>query len=151
MPRSVPGLIVPFGVPVYRGWWYARYQPGSLTVADVAHVPFAFEHLRTLEVVGVMTDVEEITSGRLEHGIWGTFDLDDTPAGDRAAAEFETGSRTGLSMGVEYDDDTIDAIWDALWDEDGDGIVDAAGIIREVSQVALPAFDQSRGQLQQAV
>lgn len=146
MPRSVPGLIVPFDVPVYRGWWYARYQPGSLSVYDVAHVPFAFEHLRTLEVVGVMTDVEERADG-----IYGTFDLDDSPAGNRAAAEFASGSRTGLSMGVEYDEDTIDAIWDALWDEDGDGIVDASGVIREVSQVALPAFDDSRGYLQEAV
>lgn len=145
---SVSGLIVPFGVPVYRGFWYARYQPGSVTVEDVTHVPFAFEHLRTLEVIGVMTDVDEITSGRLQPGVWGTFDLDDSATADRAAVEF-AGSRTGLSMGIEYDDETIDAIWDVLWDDDVDGIVDAAGIIREVSQVALPAFDQSRGQLQQ--
>jgi HK97 family phage prohead protease len=144
MPRrSVYGLVVPFDVAVPRGFWYARYQPGSLAISDVSRVPFAFEHLRTLEVVGVMTDVEE-----RDDGIYAAWDLDDTPAGNRAADEFQFGSRTGLSMGVWYDDDTIDAIWDALWDDDGDGIVDASGEIHEVSQVALPAFDDSRGQLQ---
>lgn len=149
MPRSVSGLIVPFGIVVNRGWWRARYSPGSLSVTDVSRVPFAFEHLGNREVIGVMTDVEERPATKLElPGVYGEFDLDDSPYGDRAAAEFSTRSRWGLSMGIGYDDATIDAIWEAMWDED-DGVVDAAGIIREVSDVALPAFDDSRGQLAQ--
>lgn len=147
--RLVGGLVVPFGVPVYRGWWKARFNAGGLTVDDVAHVPFMFEHGGTYAVAGVMVDVVEDLDGPDGPGIYATFALDDTPDGDRAAAEFDSGSRTGFSAGLAYDDETLKAIGEAFWEWDGDElpIVDASGAIREVSHVAVPAFTTARGRL----
>lgn len=145
MTRTVSGLIVPFGVTAYRGWWDVRFNPGSLTVNDVSRIPLMFEHGGNWVVVGVMTDVHEEADG-----VHGTFELDDTPHGDRAAAEFASGSRSGFSIGVEYSDETLDAIWAALeeyWDTGERPIVDATATIREVSHVAIPAFDDARGAL----
>lgn len=140
MPKA-SGLIVPFGVTAFRGWWDVRFNAGALSIEDVAHVPLMFEHGATHAVIGVMTDVEETPEG-----IVGTFDIDDTPDGLRAAAELVAGSRTGFSIGVEYDDATLAAITDALWDWESDErpVVDASGLIREVSHVAIPAFDGAR-------
>lgn len=143
MPRTVSGLIVPFNVPAYRGWFDVQFGAGALTIDDVAHVPLMFEHGATHAVAGVMTDVEEQADG-----VHATFQLDDTEDGDRAWAEFTAGSRTGFSVGLEYDDDTLDAIWEALdeWWETGERpVVDATGWIRETSHVAIPAFDDARG------
>lgn len=145
--RIVSGLVVPFGVTAYRGWWDVRFNAGSLSVTDVARVPLMFEHGGTYVVAGVMTDVEERADG-----VHGTFALDDTPDGDRAAAEFESGSRTGFSIGVSYDDDTLAAIDAAFWEfwETGERpVVDAVARILEVSHVAIPAFDDARGALEQ--
>lgn len=141
MTRILSGLIVPFGDTASRGWFDVQFSAGALTVTDVARVPLMFEHGATLEVVGVMTDVVETPDG-----VTAEFALDDTPAGDRAAAEYEAGSRTGLSIGVEYDDDTLDQIIDALWDWETDErpVINASGTVREVSHVAVPAFDNSR-------
>lgn len=140
MPKT-SGIIVPFNVAAPRGWWNVRFQAGALTIDDVAHVPLMFEHGATHAVIGVMTDVEETAEG-----IVATFDIDDTPDGVRAAAELVAGSRTGFSIGVEYDEETMGAIVDALWDWDAEETptVDASGRIREVSHVAVPAFDGAR-------
>lgn len=143
MPRRVTALIAPFGVPAYRGWWRAVFGPGSLSVSDVGRVPFVFEHghgERT--VLGVMTDVEE-----RPNGVYGTFDLDDTPAARAAWAELSTGSRSGFSMGLEYDAATLAAIDDALetyWTTGEVTDVDARAQIRETSHVFMPAFDDAR-------
>lgn len=141
MPRTTSGLIVPFGDTAGRGWFDVTFEPGALTITDVARVPLLFEHGATHAVVGIMSDVEETADG-----VVATFTLDDTPDGERAAAELEAGSRTGLSIGIEYDDDTLQAIVDAFWEPEGDErpTISAAGIVREVSHVAVPAFDSAR-------
>lgn len=149
MPRRVTALIAPFGVPAYRGWWRAVFGPGRLSVSDVGRVPYVFEHGESGRVVvGVMVDVEERPAiGAHLAGVYGTFDVDDTPAGDRAWAELRSGSRSGFSMGLEYDAATLEAIAAALetyWTTGEVTDVDAVAQIREVSHVFMPAFDDAR-------
>lgn len=149
MPRRVTALIAPFGVPAHRGWWRALFGPGSLSVSDVARVPYVHEHGHgDRTVLGVMTDVEERpASGGDPAGVYGTFDLDDSPEADRAWAELQSGSRSGFSMGLEYDAATLEAISAALetfWTTGTVADIDAVARIRETSHVFLPAFDDAR-------
>jgi hypothetical protein len=145
--RTVSGLIVPFGVPAYRAPWYSvQFAAGGLAVTDVARVPLMFEHAfdRTFTTMGVMTDVWERPDG-----VYADFALDDTDAGARAAAEFASGSRTGFSVGIQYDEATLAAIDAALdawfWDDEDPALITGTGLIREASHTYMPAFDDARG------
>lgn len=142
----VSGLIVPFGVPAYRAPWFSvQFAAGGLQVSDVARVPFVFEHALdgTFTTLGVMTDVWEQPDG-----VHADYDLDASAAGQRSAAEFGSGSRTGFSIGIRYDEPTleaIDAAFDTWWDTGESTLVTASGLIVETSHTYMPAFDDARG------
>lgn len=147
MTRTVSGLIVPFNATARRWWGGIQFGAGRITIPDVSRVPLTFEHaMYGAQVAGVMTDVEERPDG-----VYATFALDDTEYGDRAYAEFSSGSRTGFSIGVEYDDDTVAAVEEAMgaaWygEEDDDVVVtNAGGQIVETAHTYYPAFYDARG------
>lgn len=125
--RIVGGLIVPYGVAANVGGRMITFEAGSVNVPD--HVPFVLAH-NLDRPIGVL-----ITHAQADAGLSGVFAIDATGDGDTAITQAKSGSRRGLSGGI----DVITA------DEDADGnltVQDAE--LAEVSQVVLAAYSDSQ-------
>ena len=121
--RVVGGLIVPYGVPANVGGRVVEFETGSVTARD--HVPLVLAH-NLDRPIGVM-----LTSAQGDAGFSGVFAIDPTPDGDIAIAQARSGSRRGLSAGVD--------VLRARDGEDGRLIVEE-GELAETSQVTLAAY-----------
>lgn len=128
--RTVTGRIVTFGEVGHTSLGPASFGPGSIDVPErVSDVKLIKEHDKTMPV-GVAASIEQD-----EAGLTATFRIPETPVGDSALLEAAEGLRDGLSVGV--------LVTAGVRDDHGTLVVDSSRL-REVSQVALPAFPAAR-------
>ena len=144
--RTVTGLVVPFNVPVARWWGEGVFtQEGTRLPDQLDTVKLLAEH-DPGEPVGYATDATYSDAG-----LTMTFTV---PADhDRAAgylADLDANLRDGFSVGIELDADVENSIMSALFGGGDDGPVVMAGVIREVSGVSVPAFNDARAERNRA-
>ena len=122
--RLLAGLAVPYGVEALVGETLVTFAAGSVTAAE--RVPLLLGH-DPQRPVGVLAEHEET-----ETGLRATFSVDATPEGDVALVQAASGSRAGLSVGVDVV--TFEE------SEDGERITVQAGRLAETSLVSLAAY-----------
>lgn len=137
--RTITGLIVPFGKVGQLSVGRLRFSAGKLTWSDPRRVKQLREHDQH-DSVGYAIDLHEDVDGPQGPGIYATFYIPEGDNGDRALAEAANGIRDGFSVGVQLDDATLLNLRRVK----AGGVVDGAGVIREVSLVSIPAFDDAR-------
>jgi HK97 family phage prohead protease len=121
--RTIEGTVVPYNeVGRIAGVEY-RFAPSSIR-ASRARTPLLLDHDRA-QPVGVLAELVDTPTGAL-----GRFKIDPTPAGDTALVQAASGSRGALSVGAEV----------VSSHEDGGVIEVTAGLLHEVSLLALGAF-----------
>ena len=124
--RTIAGRVVTFGEVGYTSAGPARFDAGSLEVAD--DIRLNLEHDRTRPI----GRAKSITAHKA--GIDGVFSIASTRAGDDALVEAADALRDGLSVEVEV-----------LESESVDGVlVITAGRLEGVALVTTPAIDSAR-------
>ena len=127
--RELSGLIVPFGQVGNTSGGEVIFEAGSIVEIDPARVRLLMEHDSGRPVgKGKSFDV------RANEGIYGTFEIARTTAGDDLLEEARFGIRDGLSVGASILD----------YEMNGSIMVVKAAEIIEVSAVTFPAFDSAR-------
>lgn len=127
--REISGLIVPFGEVGNTSGGAVIFEAGSVVEIDPARVKLLMEH-DSGRPVGKGKSFEV----KANEGIFGTFEIAKTTAGDDLLEEARFGLRDGLSVGASILDYEMN---------DSVMIVKSAAII-EVSAVTFPAFDSAR-------
>lgn len=122
--RTIAGLVLPFGQRGFTNKGAVTASKGTVTIPEAAQVTLNLEHERR-SPVGRAVALEE-----REDGIYGTFKVAATTAGDDLLTEVAEGLRTGFS--VELVDNVIRA-----------GKI-LAGRLAAVAAVVDPAFDSAR-------
>lgn len=122
-PRVKSGLLLPYTEPGLTNLGKVTASKGSLKLADKPN-PLTLEHMPKLPVADFVAFEEQ------DDGLHCSVRYLDTPMGNAALAEFEAGTRAGLS--VEVDAPVIRA-----------GRL-AAGSVTGGSQVEEPAFPSAR-------
>lgn len=134
--RTISGRVVPFGPAGQTTAGTLTFGAGSLRWAsDVKRVKLLREHDQR-DAVGYATALEERPDG-----LWATFTVPETDAGDRALAEAREGLRDAFSVGTQLDGAVAQKLRKAAVNG---GSVAATGTLREVSLVSVPAFDDAR-------
>lgn len=131
--RTVVGLAVPYGQSARSGGKKWEFEKGSLKYTDLKRVKLLRDHDNS-QAVGYAIDAEDTDKGLVV-----TFKVAPGPAGDKALADFLAGTHDGLSIGVNFEESDFYV----SADKPGVHIVRNAQL-REVSQTAMPAFDDSR-------
>ena len=127
--RTISGQLVPWDTIGHTSAGPTRFAAGSVTLPeDLSRVKLLRDH-NTSSPIGYLIDAHS-TDG----GLFGTFKIPETVAGDEALLEASAKLRDGLSVGVTLSDFTHSA----------DALEVAGSHLNEVSQVALPAFDDAR-------
>lgn len=129
--RTISGVLVPAGdVTGYTSAGPTRFAAGAVTWHDqLRRVKLLREHQHS-DSLGFAVEL-----AWTDAGLTGTFHVPESPEGDRALADAESGVRDGLSVGVVG----------LVGDYDRDGVLNVtASTLREVSLVSVPAFDDSR-------
>lgn len=127
--RELSGLIVPFGQVGNTSGGEVIFEAGSIVEINPSQVRLLMEHDSGRPVgKGKSFDV------RANEGIYGTFEIARTTAGDDLLEEARFGIRDGLSVGASILD----------YKMDGSIMRVLAAEIIEVSAVTFPAFDSAR-------
>jgi hypothetical protein len=128
--RTITGAVVPYGVVGQSMFGPIRVAAGAVELPDdLGRIVLLLDH-DTSHPVGYATAAAD-GDGALTM----RFSVPAGDAGDRALADAGNRLRSGLSIGG----DILDA------DEAADGALDIAAVrLREVSLVAIPAFDDAR-------
>lgn len=127
--RELSGLIVPFGQVGNTSGGEVIFEAGSIVEINPSQVRLLMEHDTGRPVgKGKSFDV------RANEGIYGTFEIARTTAGDDLLEEARFGIRDGLSVGASILD----------YEMDGSVMRVRAAEIIEVSAVTFPAFDSAR-------
>lgn len=126
--RTISGLVVPYGAIGNTSWGPTKVKAGAITPASRVAYLIAHDSDRP---VGRMVAHEDTADG-----LWATFKIAATAAGDDALLEASEGVRDGLSIGMTVDKYEIDA--------ETDVITITAGTWYETSQVTFPAFSEAR-------
>jgi len=122
--RLIEGTAVPYNEDAEIGWTTYRFLPGSVRVAR-ERTPLLLGHDAN-QPVGILDGLEDsATAARMR------FRVDRTEDGDRALAQAQSGSRSGLSVGF-----AVDACTET---DDGVVLISEASIY-ECSLVSVPAF-----------
>lgn len=133
--RQIHGLAVPWGVTarVSTGQ-LVRFERDSLLLAS--HVSLIDSHDHG-EPTGYLVHAESTHAGLATR-----FQLGSSTRADEALRDAAEGVRTGLSVGV----DVADPSRPPLVESDGTLVFtrDRPGLLKEVSQLAIPAFDLAR-------
>lgn len=122
-PRVKSGLLLPYTEPGMTNLGKVTATKGALRLADQPN-PLTLEHVDKLQVADFVAFEET------DEGLRCSVRYHESPMGDAALAEFDAGTRTGLS--VEVDQPVIRA-----------GKL-AAGIVSGGSQVEDPAFPSAK-------
>lgn len=133
--RTITGLVVPYGKAGHTSGGRLEFSAGSLRVSDPKRIKLLREHDQTGDVIG-----HGVSFTDTDKGMVGTFSVPATEAGDRALAEAALGLRDAFSVGVQLDDATLNRLRKAQIGS----VTRAAGDLREVSLVSVPAFDDAR-------
>lgn len=131
--RTLRGIVVPFGQAGNTSGGRLTFAAGSLSWTDPKRVKLLREHDQR-DVIGYATELTETDAGLVA-----TFHVPEGENGDRALAEAANGLRDAFSVGVQLDDATLTRLRRSQG-----APVAAAGALREVSQVSVPAFDDAR-------
>lgn len=127
--RTITGQLVPWDTIGNTSAGPTRFARGSVELpAELSRVKLLRDH-DTSAPIGYLIDAHETGDG-----LFGTFKVPETPAGDLALLEAAEKLRDGLSVGVTLTD----------WTRSVDALEVASSTLSEVSQVALPAFDDAR-------
>ena len=127
--RTISGQLVPWDTIGHTSAGPTRFAAGSVTLPDdLSRVKLLRDH-NTASPIGYLIDAHS-TDG----GLFGTFKIPETSAGDEALLEASAKLRDGLSVGVTLSD----------FSHSADALEVAGSHLNEVSQVALPAFDDAR-------
>ena len=127
--RQITGRILTYGTRATTSYGPTVFAPGSCRASSPANVALLVEHDRNRSVgYGVALDDRP-------DGLWATFTVPPGAAGDQVLADAASGVRAGLSVGTEVEASTRNNA--------GDLEVSAA-LLREVSLVAVPAWDTTR-------
>lgn len=133
--RTISGRIVPYGPAGQTSFGRLTFAVGSLVLPDdPKRVKLLVEHDQR-HVVGHATGFEERPDG-----LYATFHVPETPAGDEALTLVEAGLRDAFSVGTQLDDATLTR----LYRTERGGTVAARGTLRETSLVSVPAFEDAR-------
>lgn len=134
--RTIEGIVVPFGPAGRTSGGLLTFGAGSLTwnPEKPGRVKLLVEHDQG-RAVGYAEALEE----RAE-GIWARFKLPEgDPEADRALTQAANGIRDAFSVGVMLDEATHLNLRRAR-----NAAVKGSGVLREVSMVSVPAFDDAR-------
>jgi len=132
--RTMTGLVVPWNkVSSVKGGRRYRFARGSVRCVDPKFVKFNEDHSPALKL-GRATRMEDT-----EAGLVMSFRVAEGERGDRALAKAQNGSKTGLSVEVEFDASDIepDPEHDGAW------LVNLSNC-EGVAFVRNPSFDDSR-------
>lgn len=132
--RTISGIVVPYGKAGETSGGRLKFARGSLTWADPKRIKLLREHDQAGAVIG-----HGVSFTETDEGLFGVFNVPTGDAGDVALVEAANGLRDAFSVGVQLDDATLTRLRRA-----GGASVDAAGALREVSTVSVPAFDDAR-------
>lgn len=131
--RTVVGLAVPYGQTARSGGKKWMFERGSLKYTDLKRVKLLRDH-DNAQAVGYAIDAEDTDKGLVV-----TFKVATGAAGDKALQDFLAGTHDGLSIGVNFEES------DTYTDPQKPGVhIVRSAHLREVSQTAMPAFDDSR-------
>lgn len=141
--REVAGLAVPWRAPVVRWGIRVQFTPETLRVPegdDLQTVALLVQHDQN-RPVGWATAADYAEAGLdMRYAV-----PVDHPRAAEAMADLDSHLRRGLSIGVELDAETLDAMWEAMWHGQAEGeAVDMAGLVRETSLVSVPQFIGAR-------
>ena len=125
--RLVGGLAVPYNVEARVAGKLVTFAPGSITAAE--RVPLLLGH-DVNRPVGVLKGGDETPDGYRA-----SYSIDETPDGDAALTQAKSGSRAGLSVGVD--------VLEFQGDEDAERIRVTAGRLAETSLVSLSAYQSA--------
>lgn len=134
-PRTLTGLVAPFGKPGRTSAGNLQIDARSLTWSAPERVKLLVEHDPN-RAIGYATELTHT-----EQGLQGTFVVDDSAEATAALASAMRMVRDGLSFGAELSPETSVAV--AKHPALASGTL-ARGTLREVSLVAVPAFDDAR-------
>jgi HK97 family phage prohead protease len=129
--RTVRGRIVPYGEVAVKGGRRFRFLPGSLRWSDITRVKLLRDHDQA-QARGVAFELDEAPDGQ-----YGAFRVASGAEGDQLLALAVEGVYDGFSPGVEFDLRADATLVNGVWE------VHRADL-REVSLVAMPAFDNAR-------
>lgn len=138
--RTLSGLAVPWNVTTNK------LGMDVVFTADTLRVPDQLDTVKLLVQHDDERPVGYATAAAYDDdGLRMTFALADHPRADALLTETDTLLRDGLSVGVELDSEVYDEAIARLWGEaaDDDPLV-MAGVVREVSAVSIPAFNDAR-------
>lgn len=126
--RTISGRVVPYGPVGMKNGRRFRFMKGSLQWSQTRRVKLLRDH----DYAQAVGRAELIADGA--DGMDVTFKIARGPEGDRALALAEDGVVDGLSVGVDFTD--VRPV---------QGVYEVHGaLLKEVSLVAMPAFDDAR-------
>lgn len=133
--RRVSGLVMPWGVVAMdsRGIARWRFERGSIAWSDIGRVKLLRDH-DIHKPVGVATELEDRSAG-----LWGSYRVARTPAGDEVLTLAEDGILDGFSAGPVIEADG----WEMDPHERGVRRV-GRSLLKETTITAMPAYDDAR-------
>lgn len=135
--RTITGLALPYGPVGQSSLGPVTFAKGAVTWSEVGRIKLLRQH-DPGTVLGYALSLQD-----REDGLYGTFAVPESPEGDTALLEAADGRRDGLSVGVTLSTETLSELIEKWWEGDETPTA-AAGQLREVSQVSIPAFDDAR-------
>lgn len=127
--RTILGLAVPWGKVARSKGRKFRFLPGSLTWSEVGRVKLLRDHDYS-QALG-----KALALDADDAGLWARFKVATGPKGDEALTLAAEGVLDGLSIGVDDIEGT----------QGKDGVFEVSrAVLREISQCAVPSFDDSR-------
>lgn len=131
--RTISGTVVLYGITANASSGRVNFHPGSILLPDdLSRVKLCIDHDHH-SAIGYAIAAEDSADS-----LWMTFHVPEGAAGDEALTSAAQGIRDGLSVGAYPEPDGFEYING----EDCTHI--AAANLREVSLVAVPAFDAAR-------
>lgn len=132
-PRVVRGLVIPWEQVANSAQGRVRFSAGSVTWGD--SIPVLLDHDRG-QPAGVVQELEST-----DEGLRVVMRIDEGPRGDDVLARLASGSRTGLSAGLELTPEVASQMARRRT-----AAVSATARLREVSFTSVPAFEGARAE-----
>lgn len=140
--REVAGLAVPWRVPMVRWGLRVMFTPETTSLPDpLDSVKLLVQH-DDERPIGWATRADFT-----ETGLDASFAVPvDHPRVAEAMADLDAKLRDGLSVGVELDPETLEALFEAMWDgqAEDDEPISLGALVRETSLVSVPQFVGAR-------
>jgi HK97 family phage prohead protease len=132
--RTIEGIAVPYGKVGNKMGLGFRFERGSIQFGDVSRVKLLRDHDFT-RAIGYATDIKDTPQG-----LKVKFQLGRGPLADEALQGAEDRILDGFSIGVDFDM-SADTVPDQ---KNRGGVLVRRADLKEVSLLAMPAFDDAR-------